>query len=545
MRHAERLLAAAEAGLVAGETAAAAGLAEQAGAWLHEPAARARVLRVRGYHLQSEGQIDKGVELLVQAARQMGQADPRWARETLLEGFSVAQHKGWRKTADVVCSLPPLADGAPGDGLLEGFAALHDNRTTEGYTLLRAGVRSLAADPDWSKSGITSLIPWAYAASLLFDHSALTDLEQRRVPSLRDQGAVGALFPALYCVGFHHVRTGDLSAATTALAEGTALAEAVGDRGWQLPFTVTEVLVQGLQGDAIGGRALAGRLLQEAIPDQWRGILQIGLAVLEVGTCQYEAALNAALEARGLWPLLSPEDAVEAAMRCGRPEVAQSAYDEFVRAAKAAASPWALGLLGRCRALLVADAPEAEDDYQRSIELLGTTPITLALARSQLVYGEWLRRRRRRRDAGVQLRAALSRFEQLGINAFAARARTELTAIGEHHRRLVVGSSIQLTPQELHIARMAAGGATNLTIASQLFLSGATVSYHLSSVFRKLGITRRAGLAHALLNAGLTAEPLVGAPTREQGSGSGQASRGIRRGRHLFRRWPIVTAHGA
>jgi hypothetical protein len=98
--------------------------------------------------------------------------------------------------------------------------------------------------------------------------------------------------------------------------------------------------------------------------------------------------VGARLEARALWPLLSPEDAVEAAMRCGLPDAARSAVAESAPATEAADSSWALGILARCRALLAADAAEAEDEYLRSVELLRTTPVTLALARSHLVYGE-------------------------------------------------------------------------------------------------------------------------------------------------------------
>jgi len=443
-RRAERLLAAAEAGLVTGDLAAAAGLAEQAEAELKEPMAQARVLRVRAHCLRAEGQIDEGVELLVAAALLMGQMDPRRARETLLEGFSAAQHKGWLKTAEVLRNLPPPPGQAPGDGLLEGFAALHDGRTGEGYDLLRAGVRSLAAVPDWSVSGITSLIPWLYAAALLFDDSAFADLERRRIPGFRDHGEMAAMPPALYCLGYHLLRVGDLTAAAGVLAEGRALSEAVGDRGWLLSFTAAEVLVLGLRGDAAEGRALGERLLREPCPAQWRYAIRAWTAVLELGAGRYQAALNAALHARELWPLLSPEDAVEAAMRCGLPEVARSAVAEFAPAAEAAGSAWALGILARCRALLAAGAAEAEDEYLRSVELLRTTPVTLALARSHLVYGEWLRRRRRRRDARVHLRAALDSSNSPIWNVRGARPRRDRRIRASH-----AGTSTWLLPRRV------------------------------------------------------------------------------------------------
>ena len=190
------------------------------------------------------------------------------------------------------------------------------------------------------------------------------------------------------------LRVGDLAAAAAVLAEGRALCEAIGDQGWLRSFTAVEVLLLGLRGDTEEGRALGERLLGEPFPAQQRDILYKGIAVLELGAGRYEAALNAALEARALWPLLSPEDAVEAAMRCGLPEVARFADAEFAPAAQAAGSPWALGTPARCQALLAADDAGAEHEYLRSIDLLRTTPVTLALARSHLVYGEWLRRRR-------------------------------------------------------------------------------------------------------------------------------------------------------
>src|SRR4029077_9614755 len=125
-------------------------------------------------------------------------------------------------------------------------------------------------------------------------------------------------------------------------------------------------------------RALSERLLREPCPAMWRDALHAWTATLEIGAGRYAAALNAALEARALWPLLSSEDAVEAAMRCGLPEVARSAVAEFAPGAEAAGSSWALGILARCRALLAAGAAEAEDEYLRSVELLRTTSVTLA-----------------------------------------------------------------------------------------------------------------------------------------------------------------------
>lgn len=227
--------------------------------------------------------------------------------------------------------------------------------------------------------------------------------------------------------------------------------------------------------------------------------------MLELGAARYEAALDAALDARGLWSLLSPEDVIEAAMRCARPEIARAALGDFTPLAGAAGTPWALGVLARCRALVADDEPAAGDDYQQSVDHLQRTPVDLALARTRLVYGEWLRRQRRRREAREQLRAALECYERMRAHAFANRARTELAATGEHAQTRSDSADLQLTPQELQIAQLAASGAANREIATRLFLSAATVDYHLRSIYRKLGVSRRVLLAQALSDAGLAA----------------------------------------
>lgn len=186
------------------------------------------------------------------------------------------------------------------------------------------------------------------------------------------------------------------------------------------------------------------------------------VALLELGVGRYEAALDAALEAQALWPLLSPEDAVEAAMRCDRSEVGQAAFDDFAPLVVGGGMSWALGVMARCRALLAGDDPRAGNDYQQAVEYFQDIPVVLSLARFRLVYGEWLRRQRRRRDARDQLH-----------------------------------------PQETQIARLAAGGVPDRDIATRLFLTMAIVDYHLRAICRRFGVTRRASLLRALLDVGL------------------------------------------
>jgi DNA-binding CsgD family transcriptional regulator len=156
-----------------------------------------------------------------------------------------------------------------------------------------------------------------------------------------------------------------------------------------------------------------------------------------------------------------------------------------------------MGMLLHSRALLAADT-EAEELYRAGIERLERCLFVLPLGRALLRYGEWLRRQRRRRDAREQLRAAYDLLVSVDARAFAERARIELLATGEHVARRTVDTRDRLTPQEAQIASMASEGASNREIAERLFISRATVAYHLQKVFRKLGVTNRAGLANSL-----------------------------------------------
>jgi DNA-binding CsgD family transcriptional regulator len=165
--------------------------------------------------------------------------------------------------------------------------------------------------------------------------------------------------------------------------------------------------------------------------------------------------------------------------------------------AMASGTDWALGVAARSEALLV-DDQQAEALYIEAIDRLGRTRMAVDLARAHLLYGEWLRRQRRRLDARTQLRLAHGLFSDFGTEAFAERARVELEATGEHARRRTVDTLGQLTPQEAQISRLVAQGNSNREIAAQLFVSPSTVEYHLRKAFRKLGVKSRTQLANRM-----------------------------------------------
>ena len=205
-----------------------------------------------------------------------------------------------------------------------------------------------------------------------------------------------------------------------------------------------------------------------------------------------------------------PRTPITSATRCGRcPSWPRRPLDAaaptwpsrpsrgWPRRRQLSGTDWGLGMLARSRALVSA-GESAEAGYLEAIDRLGRTRIKAHLARAHLLYGEWLRRGKRRSDARAQLRIASEMFTAMGAGAFAARADRELAATGERVRRRDVRPVVELTPQESQIARLASEGRSNPEIAAQLYLSPRTVEYHLSKIFAKLDITSRGHLARAL-----------------------------------------------
>jgi DNA-binding CsgD family transcriptional regulator len=223
--------------------------------------------------------------------------------------------------------------------------------------------------------------------------------------------------------------------------------------------------------------------------------------VLELGSGNYQAARVHALvvyeeDLPYMGTFVLP-DLVEAAARSGVPESATGALDRLEQRTRAGGTELAQGLLARCRALL-ADDSAAEAFYREAVDLLGRTQAELELARAHLLYGEWLRRQRRRLNAREQLRTAYELLLSMKAAAFAERARRELLATGGKARKRTAAASDELTPQEAQVAHMVSLGLTNPEIAAQLFISSSTVEYHLRKVYRKLGVSTRTQLTHLL-----------------------------------------------
>jgi DNA-binding CsgD family transcriptional regulator/tetratricopeptide (TPR) repeat protein len=500
-RRAQRLLAAAGAKRDAGDLEAALELLIGIDADALDELGRAglELLQARIALEQRRGS-DAG-SLFLSAARLLEPLDAELARETYLEALGgvmandVEVSGGATTVATAARAAPPgTVPPRPVDVLLDGFAI----RLTDGYA---AAVPTLAqalellramevSDKDVSLSaGRNSNI----VALELWDEDAFYLLAARQVEVARDTGALGHLQFSLSFLARSHMLAGELAAATLIIDEARSLAEATGN-----PALVAAPLVLAAwRGDEQQAAALMEASSEEATALRWTSH-NYARSVLYNGIGQHDAARDAAWEAMqpdpiGYGTLLVPELA-EAASRTEDRALLEYSLEWLSQRTRVISSGWASGIEARVGALL-SNGEDADALYRQSIEHLSSPRIGLELARSHLLYGEWLRRERRRLDARAQLRTALEAFTGMGAAAFARRAERELLATGERARKRTVDTLDQLTPQETQIARLAAQGSTNREIAAQLFISASTVEYHLRKAFRKLGIKSRTQLA--------------------------------------------------
>jgi DNA-binding CsgD family transcriptional regulator len=265
------------------------------------------------------------------------------------------------------------------------------------------------------------------------------------------------------------------------------------------------------------GRAVeAGELIEVTLRKATARGEGVGVAICEYahavlcnGAGDYRAALAAARRACAdpdelvahNWGLT---ELIEAATRSGRTDLAAEALHRLAAKARASGTHWALGMEARARAVLGAsdgdsDGDGAEGSYRAAVEHLGRARVRAELARTHLLYGEWLRRANRRVDARAELTTAREMFIAMGMAGFAERARRELLATGATVRRRTVGTRADLTPQEAQIARLARDGLSNPEIGAQLFISARTVEWHLRKVFTRLAISSRRQLRGIVL----------------------------------------------
>jgi DNA-binding CsgD family transcriptional regulator len=505
---ARREVALAEAELVTGRPDTAREVAGDALRRLPSGGMRGLAQGISGAALFAQGRDAEAAEVLAGSAAALAD-DPVAAAKAQLAALRAAMWAGladFRKIASMAVPPPRPAGSAPSvaDLLLAGYWA----RLTQDYAAaaapFRAALRALRADDLDPITGLGSFGPGAAAAGSLWDDEALLDIADRWLRVARRLGALSQLPFALGLRAIADVLTGRLNRAADRCAEMRELMAAGRISGMPGIGSHVEGMLLAYRGESARARAAGLAHIRRATGRDQGGPPGIGeyiVTIADLRAGDFEDAYDTAAELvkhdmvmMAEWAL--PE-LIEAAVRSGHHDAAARAFATLVSRSSTAGTPWALGVRARCQALL-ADGPDAENAYAEAISQLGRCRAAVDLARAHLLYGQWLRRANRRRDARRQLRTAHAMFQAMGADGFAGQAASELRATGERARARTPDTELDLTAQESEVASLAAGGATNNEIATQLFISPSTVHYHLSKVFRKLGVTGRGQLAHRL-----------------------------------------------
>jgi DNA-binding CsgD family transcriptional regulator/tetratricopeptide (TPR) repeat protein len=473
-----------------------------------EDAAQARVdlLQAQISHYSQHG--NTALPLLLSAARRLEPIDPKLARETYLDAFAAAMFAGrlaagtdigMRQVAEAMREVPLPHSPSKSDLLLQGIAVLFTDGYAEAAPSLHRRVQAFGSEDLTMDEAVRFAWLAACAACDLWDDVNWDVLTRRHLEAIRDIGALSVLPVALASRAIFDLYSGDLAEAETLVAESRWIADVTGGQNTMIPYG--DVCLSAIRGQGSVAEPMFRQVLNDiAARGEGVGLNMVGWfqAVLYNGLGRYEEALEAArMGAASPLELGPPKwalaELVEAGVRSGNTDEAIRAFEQLSAFAQASGTEVALGLEAGRRALLCEDRA-AEDYHREEVERLGHTRLRVEHARAQLRYGEWLGRESRRADARTQLRAAYDAFTAMGVDGFAARARQELAAAGETVRSPQVEIAEDLTPQEAHIARLAADGLTNNEIGADLFISSRTVEWHLRKVFAKLAITSRGQL---------------------------------------------------
>jgi DNA-binding CsgD family transcriptional regulator len=524
MLRSERALAAASAKVEAGTFEGALDLlaVAEGGPLSDFRRARADLIRARLAYVTGRG--SDAPPLLLKAAKRLEAIDAALSRETYLDALSAAMFAGRLAEGGGVLDVARAAEASPrlsspiaADLLLDGLAAHFKRESASAVPILRRAVTAARRETS-SDDAMRWLLLASIAALHIWDDEGWDVLSARHVELARSAGALTELPLALSSRAVMLLSAGELTAATSLIQEAETVTEATGDS--VAPHGALALAAfRGRQGEAAA-------LIEATTKDVIRRGEGVGLtiaewadAVLNNGIGDYRMAMAAAQRAAdhpadigvSNWATV---ELIEAASRTGMTDAVADALGRLTEMTRSSGTDWALGVEARSRALL-SEGPEAERLYREAIERLGRTRVRAELARAHLIYGEWLRRERRRSDARAQLRIAHGMLDAMAMEAFAERAWRELRATGETARkRTMAVSNEQLTPQEAQIARLARDGLTNPEIGARLFISARTVQYHLRKVFAKLGISSRSQLGRVLP----TGRPLHGDVTNTPGS---------------------------
>jgi DNA-binding CsgD family transcriptional regulator len=509
-RRTARALDGALVSLHAGEFEPALRLVELAEAESLDELQRARSELLRGEIAFGSSVGSAAPPLLLSAAKRLEPLDPDLARETYLDAWGAALFAGRFATRGSLLEVsqrarlapPPRGAPRPADVLLDALATLVTDGLATAAPALRRAARLFAGEGGGEGNfrwGWLTTIP----SNLLWDEETWHAINARQLRAARDAGALLRLPIDLTALAVLAAWRGDFASAAAAIEEAEAVTDATGAP--LAPYSA--MLLAALRGQ----EAETNRLVELTIRAATAGGQGIGVqyarwiaAILFNSLGRYEEALASAEEAVDdelelFLPAWALPELIEASAKSGRPVRAWQALERLTRATAGAGTTWAAGIQARSRALL-ATGKAAEAAYRESIERFAETQLRPELARAQLLYGEWLRGESRRDDARARLQEAHDLLTDIGMDAFAERARRELVTTGLKVGRRSVERRRQLTSQEAQIARLARDGLSNPEIGARMFLSHRTVEWHLHKVFNKLGVSSRRDLRNLALD---------------------------------------------
>ncbi|MEU3459003.1 AAA family ATPase [Streptomyces sp. NPDC006733] len=502
-----RLVLAAEAASEAGELDRARDCAEQAARRTGDPALTARLHHVRALADFLGGSFPTAHRLLTEGAGHAAAADPERAARMLMQAAHTAWYLGEQEVADTVARLDALElpAASPVAPVARFISAALGPPTGGGPPDLTAAVTAARAAGSRDPRDLMLLCGAGLAVG---QDDEAHELAAALAAESRALGGIGRLPTVLFFQAEAEVFAGRHRDALATAQEALRIAGDTGQQQWTSQFSSVLAYLAAVEGDEERCRrycddalaVVAGTAMPPGAPwSYWaQGTLDLGLGRAQAALDGLERLTREPLR-HHFCATRSIPDLVEAAVRLGLGPRAAEPFARFERWAARTRQPWCDALVLRCRALLAADAgsdAEAEAHYTAALRLHDEHRRPLEHARTALLYGEWLRRARRKSEASGHLRAALDVFERLGSRPWAERAGGELGATGTvAPQSREPGVLAGLTPQELQIARLAGQGLSNKDIAAGLFLSPRTVGYHLYKAYPKLGIASRGELA--------------------------------------------------
>ncbi len=502
-----RLLAAARSAWLAGQFTRTSALLHRARPDAHSALLRADIGQLRGWLELSVGSAAAAQPILLEAARDAAQVDTERARRILAAGAEAAWLSADRDAGTqlgrIAAGLGPAEN--PRDRLLAdvitGFLRYLDGDAT-GAARLLAGTIEVASDSDEPDR----LIMAAHHASYLGNDDAAYELNARVVARARAAGAVADVLFALPRLAQAELVGGRWTAAAASAAEAVRLARETGRAELGALPLAWLTLLAAWRGDQDGFDARVEEIAEITtghslgiVHNAVHDILGWARAVQLIAMSRPASALSVLEQLdHPLITSMAALDRIESAVHADRRQEALGWLEQMRASGGPAGPPWLLARAAHCHGLL-SQGHVAERRFDEALAHHQRARRPFERARTQLSYGEHLRRARRRVDARAHLAAALDAFEHLGAAPWAERARVELRASGRTMRTRDPSTLLQLTPQEIQVARFVARGLSTREVAAQLFLSPRTIDFHLRNVFAKLGISSRSELARLRL----------------------------------------------